>query len=42
MPALIIATLLTIALPLIVCTGIFFDALLSWIDRRLRSERSVQ
>jgi hypothetical protein len=44
MPAhfLIIATLLTIALPLIVCIGIFFDALPWRIDRRVRSDRSMQ
>jgi hypothetical protein len=44
MPArlLLIATLLTLALPLLVCVGIFIVALPSWIDRRLRSDRAVQ
>jgi hypothetical protein len=44
MPArlLLIATLLTLALPLLVCVGIFVVALPSWIDRRLRSDRAVQ
>ena len=44
MPArlLLIATLLTLVLPLLVCVGIFLVALPWWIDRRLRSDRAVQ
>jgi hypothetical protein len=44
MPArlLLIATLLTLVLPLLVCIGIFLVALPWWIDRRLRSDRAVQ
>ena len=39
---LLIATLLTVVLPLLVCIGIFFVALPWWIDRRLRSDLAVQ
>src|SRR6185369_190725 len=44
MPArlLLIATLLTLVLPLLVCIGLFVVALPWWIDRRLRSDRAVQ
>ena len=43
MPArlLIIATLLTIALPLLVGVSVFFVALPWWIDRLLRSDPRV-
>ncbi len=39
---LIIAILLTVVLPLLVCIGIFFVALPWWIDRRLRSDLAVR
>jgi hypothetical protein len=39
---LLIAILLTVVLPLLVCIGVFFVALPWWIDRRLRSDRTVQ
>jgi hypothetical protein len=39
---LLIATLLTVVLPLLVCIGIFFVALPWWTDRRLRSDLAVQ
>ena len=44
MPArlLFIAILLTAVLPLLTCIGIFLVALPWWIDRRLRSDRTVQ